>query len=342
MLKAKATHIKQQKLLKRLYSIAFSIGLCTSGLVILISCASWGFFAHKRINRTAVYTLPLPMRHFYLANIDYLTQHAIDADKKRYVDSFEAPRHFFDADRYGKHPFAKMPQRWAEAERQYSADSLNKYGILPWTIQRYYYKLVRAFKDHDTLDILKTSAYLGHYIADAHVPLHLTQNYNGQFTGQTGIHALWETRIVELFSNGYSYRSRPVHYINSPLKEAWKICNRTYRCVDSVLRFEQQLNIKFTPDSKYSMVKHGRREQKDYSEAYAAAYQKALHGMVARQMRLSITETSSFWYTAWVDAGQPNLYKLTDKTLWLSVKAQTQHEYTLYKQGKAIPIERAN
>ena len=46
-------------------------------------------------------------------------------------------------------------------------------------------------------DVLRTAADLGHYLADAHVPLHTTGNYNGQRTNQTGIHALWETHNVE-------------------------------------------------------------------------------------------------------------------------------------------------
>src|SRR5471030_778158 len=130
--------------------------------ITLTLCCSWGFFAHKRINRIAVFTLPKGMAAFYMANIDYITEHAVDPDKRRYVDSSEAPRHFFDADHYGKQPFARMPQRWEEAERQYSADSLDKYGTVPWAIQYQYYKLIRAFKDKDTSAILKTSANLGH------------------------------------------------------------------------------------------------------------------------------------------------------------------------------------
>jgi hypothetical protein len=145
-------------------------------LIILISCSSWGFFSHKRINHVAVFTLPKAMARFYQANIDFITEHAIDPDKKRYVDSLEGPRHFLDADHYGKRPFMKMPVKWDDAAKKYTADTLAKYGTVPWQIQYEYYKLVKAFKEHDTKAILKTSANLGHYIADAHMPLHLTQN----------------------------------------------------------------------------------------------------------------------------------------------------------------------
>jgi hypothetical protein len=303
-------------------------------MFIIILCPSWGFFSHKRIARVAIFTLPKGMLPFYKANIDFITEHAVDPDKRRYIDSTEGPHHFFDADHYGKRPFDRMPQRWAEAERQYSADSLDKYGTVPWTIQRYYYRLVRAFKAKDTLYILKTSANLSHYIADAHVPLHMTSNYNGQFTHQEGIHSLWETRVPELFSDSYRYNVGRAHYIESPLKEAWKICHRTYRCVDSTLMFEQKLNARSPADKKYQMVKRNGKSIKDYSPKYAAQYQTMLHGMVERQMRMSIIEIGSFWFSAWVDAGQPDLSKLIDIQATAEQTAKANREQLLYRLGK--------
>ncbi|MCS3733381.1 zinc dependent phospholipase C family protein [Mucilaginibacter dorajii] len=283
------------------------IVLSFSSICILLLCCSWGFYAHYRINRMAVYTLPKAMAGFYKSNIDYIVKHAVSADKRRYVDSTEAPHHFFNADHYGKKPWAAMPQKWKDAAAQYTADTLNKYGTVPWTIQYQYYKLVRAFKAHDTIAILNTSANLGHYLADAHVPLHLTQNYNGQLSNQTGIHALWESRIPELFGDKYNYKVGKARYIENPLAEAFKICRASFKSVDTVLRFERILTKSFPADKKYAMVLHGKKEVKDYSEAYCLAYQKMMKGMVERQMRSSILSVGSFWYSAWVDAGQPDL-----------------------------------
>jgi hypothetical protein len=130
-------------------------------LIIVTTCSSWGFFAHRRINHVAVFTLPTAMAGFYKANIDFITEHAIDPDKRRYVDSLEAPRHYLNADHYGKRPFMKIPVKWKEAVEKYTADTLKKYGTVPWEIQYQYYRLVDAFKKHDTTDILKTSANLG-------------------------------------------------------------------------------------------------------------------------------------------------------------------------------------
>jgi hypothetical protein len=277
---------------------------------------------------------------FYEANIDYITEHAIDPDKKRYVDSLEAPRHFFDADHYGKRPFMNMPVKWKEAIKKYSADTIKKYGTVPWEIQYQYYRLVDAFKRHDTTDILKTSANLGHYIADAHVPLHITVNYDGQLTHQNGVHALWESRLPELFGDHYNYYVGKARYIENPLNEAFKICRASFKCVDSVLRLEKVTNKTFPANKKYQMVKRNGKSYKEYSETYAKAYHTALKGMVQRRMLSSILEAGSFWFSAWVDAGQPDLNKLIAKPLPSREKRNLDHEAILYKQGKILTTDR--
>jgi hypothetical protein len=312
------------------------IGRTVTSLLVIILCSSWGFFAHYRINRLAVFTLPKAMAGFYKSNIEYITVHAVSADKRRYVDSTEAPHHFLNADHYGKNPFNIIPQNWVDAVVKYSADTLNKYGTLPWTIQYNYYKLVKAFKDHDTVAILNTSANLGHYIADAHVPLHLTQNYNGQLTKQTGIHALWESRLPELFSDRYNYYVGKARYIENPLAEAFKICRSSFKEVDTVLRFERILNKSFSSDKKYTMMLHGKKYIKDYSVAYSKAYHIMLKGMVQRRMRSSILAIGSYWYSAWIDAGQPDLDKLIKKPLADTEKKKILQEETLYRAGKVL------
>jgi hypothetical protein len=310
-----------------------------AGLAVMLTCCSWGFYAHYRINRLAVFTLPKAMAGFYKANIEFITAHAISADKRRYVDSTEAPKHFLNADHYGKNPFKAIPQNWDDAVAKYSADTIYKYGTVPWTIQYNYYRLVKAFRDHDTTAILNTSANLGHYIADAHVPLHLTQNYNGQLSNQTGVHALWESRLPELFSYRYRNYIGKARYIDDPLAEAFKICRGSFAEVDSVLRFERILNKSFPANKKYSFVKHGKKAVKDYSVAYSTAYHRMLRGMVERRMRSAILAVGSFWYSAWVDAGQPDLDKLIKQPLNGAEQMKIQREEALYKAGKVLALK---
>ncbi|WP_199269676.1 zinc dependent phospholipase C family protein [Mucilaginibacter lacusdianchii] len=305
-------------------------------MFLIALCCSWGFYAHYRLNRLAVFTLPKGMSEFYLNHIDYLTGHAVTPDKLRYIDSTEIPHHYFNADHYGKDPFHTVPQKWDDAVKRYSADTLNKYGTLPWTIQYTYYKLVNAFKNHDTSAVLRTSAFLGHYVADACVPLHLTQNHDGQLTQQEGIHALWESRLPEQFGQQYNYYVGKARYLDNPLWQAFIICRSSFKCVDSVLRIERQLNKTFPPDQKYTTVQRGKRKITDYSPAYCRAYQKALNGMVQRRMRMAVLNIGSYWYSAWVDAGQPDLNKMIDTPLTITQKQKLAQEQLLYKSGHVI------
>ncbi|MFD2873805.1 zinc dependent phospholipase C family protein [Mucilaginibacter ximonensis] len=311
--------------------------LLFSALTVL--CSSWGFFAHYRINRLAVFTLPKAMSGFYKANIAFITAHAIAADKRRYVDSAEAPHHYLNADHYGKNPFRLIPERWNDAVVKYSEDTLNKYGTVPWTIQYNYYKLVNAFKSHDTTAILTASANLGHYVADAHVPLHLTQNYDGQLSGQTGLHAFWESRIPELFAANYNVYAGKARYIENPLKEAFRICRTSFAEVDSVLRIEKALSKIYPANKKFEIAMRGKREVKEYSVAYSSDYQRLLHGMVQRRMRSAILEVGSFWFSAWVDAGQPDLNKLIKKPLPAKDLYKIRKEELIFKTGKIAPVD---
>ncbi|MEQ7799803.1 zinc dependent phospholipase C family protein [Pedobacter sp. ASV1-7] len=275
-------------------------------MVVLITCSSWGFYAHMRINRLAVFTLPAGINSFYKNNITYISDHAVDPDKRRYADTAEAARHFLDVELYEKH-IDSIPYKWEDALKRYGWTKLNKNGILPWQIQKSYYKLVNAFKDKDSLRILIYSAYLGHYIADAHVPLHTTQNHNGQLTNQLGIHAFWESRLPELFAKQYNYVVGPARYIENPLAEAWKIVKNTHTMVDTVLNFEARLSKEFPARKKYSYSKRNNQLLRQYSFAYSKAYHDRMENMVERQMRSAILSIGSYWYTAWIDAGQPIL-----------------------------------
>ena len=284
--------------------------------IILISPVyPWGFWAHQRINRMAVFSLPEEMFGFFKFHIDYITTHAVDPDKRRYAVEGEAACHFIDLDRYGDNPFDSIPERWKDAVEKLTEDTLMAHGIIPWHIEKMMYRLTKAFKEVNFERILKYSADLGHYIGDAHVPLHCTQNYNGQLTGQHGIHGFWESRLPELYGEDYDYLVGKCFYINNPLKEAWRIVKDSYLAHDSVLAFERELNLTFPPDRKYSYEQKGNVTMKVYSREYAEAYDKMLNGMVERRMRESVIMTASFWYTAWVNAGQPNLDQIKNMEL---------------------------
>ena len=194
--------------MKRLITRALLQLLAVSFLLNLIcyeKSYGWGFWAHAKINGMAVFTLPPEMIGFYKENFDYITLHATDPDKLRYVDATEAPHHFINLEHYGKYPYAELPHDWDAAVKKFSIDTLDKYGVVPWQVQVVLKRLTAAFREGSKYKILKYSSFIGHYIADANVPLHCTINYNGQLTNQNGIHAFWESRIPELFGDTYDY-----------------------------------------------------------------------------------------------------------------------------------------
>ena len=103
--------------------------------IMLFACYQpafcWGFFAHQKINYYAVFLLPPEMLVLYKPNINFLSQHAVDPDKRRYISVAEGPHHYIDIDHYGKYPFAALPQKWDDAVKKYSSDTLRAYGIVP-------------------------------------------------------------------------------------------------------------------------------------------------------------------------------------------------------------------
>jgi hypothetical protein len=273
--------------------------------------SGWGFFAHQRINRLAVFTLPPTMIRFYKKHISYLTEAAINPDRRRFSVPDEAPRHYVDLDHYGDSTVFKMPKLWKNAVAEFSEDTLKAYGIVPWHVNVMYYRLRDAFLLRDPERILKISAEIGHYIADANVPLHTTENYNGQLSGQEGIHGFWESRLPELFSDSYDFFVGKASYLENPQVTIWDGVAAAHGCVKTVLAEEKQLAEKFK-ERKYSFETKGRQTVKVYSLEYSKAFHKILEGMVERQMRTAIKMIGDFWYTAWVDAGQPDLTLLID------------------------------
>ena len=295
----------------------------------------WGFSAHKIINRTAVFLLPEEMLGFYKSNILYIEENAINPDARRYLIEGEAPRHYIDLDLYKENETDSIPLRWNNAVEKYSKDSLLAYGIVPWHIFSMSYNLTKAFESNNPELILKYSAEIGHYIADANVPLHTTSNYNGQLTNQYGIHGLWESRLVELFSENYDLFFEDASYLESPLKTAWSAVRNANACLDSVLILEKSITNKLGEDKKFGFEERNNIPTNVYSTVFCNAYHHALNNQVERRMRASIKMVADFWFTCWVNAGQPSLENLLKYKVSEEIKSINKKER---QQGKQHPL----
>ena len=388
----------------------YTIFITIAVLAIVLSSARadkpvWGFYGHKKINRMAVFALPQEMIGFYKKNIEYITEHAVDPDKRRYATKHEAVRHYIDVDHWGEIPFPEVPRKFDDALIKYgqlqlidrtSVDTLNltlvevedekdqfnpfinimngedlwcqvkakafkeffkeyirnqyyedemivegqvfdeffeedlfnrrntkvlrfvdqfsHQGILPYHLESMFFQLRKAFKDEDPEKVLRLSADYGHYIADGHVPLHTTVNYNGQLTDQVGIHAFWESRLPELFAEeNYDFFVGPADYIEQPNKYFWNIITESHILLDSVLSIEKRLSQTFPPDRQYCYDERLSRTVRIECEEYATAYHDAMGDMVEVRMQDAIRAISSVWYSAWVSAGQPDINSWADE-----------------------------
>jgi len=377
---------KNRIISRTMYLLGFVLGVFL--LTSFIAAPDWGFFGHRKINRMAVFTLPPEMIRFYKKNIEFITEHAIDPDKRRYASKHEAVRHYIDIDSWGDNPFYDVPRIFEDALIKYSeytliyrsdttlidinytrdtvqlstngltyactTDSLRSYfrksimpeyyegewtiynedlkeifrnfdlkgelfvkdefseeGILPYHMNMMYYWLVKAFENQDIERILRLSAEFGHYIGDAHVPLHTTKNYNGQLTDQVGIHAFWESRLPELYADEkYSFLVGKAELVDKPLTYFWKMVKESHDLLDDVLAFEKELTQSFPEDQQMCFDERLERTIKTQCPEFANAYHERLDGMVETRMQDAILAIGSIWYSAWVYAGQPDLNNL--------------------------------
>lgn len=368
-----------------LISAIFIIFLISSSFM---SSPDWGFFGHRKINRMAVFTLPPEMIQFYKRNIEFITEHSIDPDKRRYASKHEAVRHYIDIDAWGDNPFYDVPRIFEDALIKYSkyalvngkdkgsvkvtytrdsiqftrrnttkycstdtlraffrdslmpdyyegvwtiknedlakiipgftdksdlviTDEFSKEGILPYHLNSMYYWLVKAFENQDLERILRVSAEFGHYIGDAHVPLHTTKNYNGQLTDQVGIHAFWESRLPELYADDtYSFLVGKAEKVDKPLTYFWKMVKESHDLLEDVLTIEKELTQTFPEDQQMCFDDRLGRTIKTQCPEFALAYHERLNGMVEARMQDAILSIGSVWYSAWIDAGQPDLNNL--------------------------------
>ena len=320
-----------------------SLGILAAVVVVGFCTLSWGIIGHERINKAAVMALPKPLLVFFYNHIDFVTQESSVPDLRKYVisDKNEGPKHYFDMENFGD--VASFPQTMADAKKKYDDKFLSKNGTLPWYIQEMMGKLTTAFKEKRKNEILFIAADLGHYIADAHMPLHTSDNHDGQLTDQKGIHSLWESRIPELFVKNYKFNVAPATYYEDVDKAIWDMIHDTHSLVpallaaDKNLRTSLQPNQIFVTDVEGTVVKNKYNSAR-YSDEYANKLHIALDGMVENQMKKAVTATASFWYTAWVNAGKPDLSSLDAKALTARNAKLLKKDAKLFQKGDLFGV----
>jgi len=311
--------------------------LSTMLVLVSFTCTSWGFLVHRSINQLAIYVLPESMATFFHENMEYLVREAASADIRRNKDSLEAPRHFIDFEAYDPELLGawKMPFKYDAAVAKYGKDSLNKYGYLPYQIMESKTRLTEAFRSWNKDSVLLYAADLAHYIADAHVPLHTTLNYDGQLTDQPGLHSLWESMLPELYIDQFQlYTKYKVTYLKNPEQAVWDALRSSYILVNDILKKESLTAKEFPGDKKYKIQVRNGKTVKTYNTEFAKAYYQRIGKSVNMQLLLAVNLVADFWYTSWVDAGEPSLDILLVKSK--NGKRSLKAEKAAYKRNGLI------
>jgi len=217
---------------KNLLKTRLSLLLVT---IFLLLFTGWGYIGHHIINYNTILSA-LPQMEFFTTWADSLAAHASDADERKSWDPDEAPRHYIDIDNYPEFiATGTIPQDFDSVVAIHGYSFVIEQGILPWAIINTADSVEAAFENNDMHKAMLKSADLGHYIADAHQPLHITRNYNGQYTNQYGVHSRYESNLIETFQNEIVYDGDSLQYIDNVPNFVFNMIYDNYQYVDSVL-----------------------------------------------------------------------------------------------------------
>jgi hypothetical protein len=278
---------------KRLF-VARTVQVITLCLAVILipasSCFGWGATGHKYSNNLAIDCLPVALMPLYEANRSWITRHSVDPDEWR-RDNFaaESPRHFIDLDADGLEAARTYPEDYWIAAGLLGKDKLDKNGTLPWRIAEYYGKLVRAFRSRNPRAIVEISTWLGHYVSDAHVPFHVTANYDGQLTGQKGIHVRFEVRLLDQFIKPADLKAQAASLVKDPVTAVFQWMRASLGYCPEILAAD----------------KRALQQDAGYGINYYNDFAKTARPVAVQCLEQSARDTASLWTSAWVEGGRP-------------------------------------
>jgi hypothetical protein len=264
---------------------------------------AWGLVGHRLIMARAIDLLPPELKPFFVKHRDEIVVRAVDPDTWRVAGWPENAHHFLDfgVPEYGKPPFTELPRDYDAALQKFGRSTLERNGLLPWRLAEFFGQLRRGFEGFGrqsafaTTDVILFSASMSHYIQDAHQPFHGTDNYDGQLTGQRGIHARFETNLIERFQSRLTLNPPAPKPITAPRDESFRVLIDSYDLVDGILQADKTAVAgKETYDDDY------------YEKLFAA-----VKPVIDRRISAAISATASLIMGAWEAAGRPTL-KLED------------------------------
>jgi hypothetical protein len=243
---------------------------------------AWGWQTHRYINENAVDYLP-PEMDFFQDHRDYLSEHSTDPD----VDNLPGYYHYIDIDYYPEFFDGTFPNNWNDAVAQYGYDVIIDYGTVPWVIEEWTDSLTVLMANGQWDIVWQVAAELGHYVADSHQPLHLTLNYNGQSTGNYGIHSRYETHMMNAHLSELPLPDSSSIYWNSVIDSTFRYIDEIYPYVSDIIAADDLASD----------------QDPNYNSTYYNILWNELDSLTIDVVHCAIVDLASIWYTAWVNAG---------------------------------------
>ncbi len=265
--------------------------------VVLIS---WGSVGHYKINFCSGLSFNAEMSQFNV-RIDLLANHASDADDRKSWDPNESPKHYIDIDNYPEFVSnGRIPQTLDSAINIHGGYFVYDNGILPWATLTAFDSLQSCFERYDWPKALLFASDLGHYVADGHMPLHITRNYNGQYTGNSGIHSRYESTMINAYISQIIYPGIEVSEIDDVNQYVFDYLYSNYVYVDSVIAADN-----------YAKNIAGNTN----STAYKQALWLKTQGFTTLLFKNASHALAELVYTAWVKAGSHQMSETSIETL---------------------------
>ncbi len=270
--------------------------------LILASVAwGWGYDVHGRINHKAAQIMEGELGLYSQAHAAELTLYAPVADFIKDVHSGEFNRHFIDADLYAEFPFTELDITYAELVERYSDDNLKQWGIAPWSIAETAEVLTKMFKQERWDEALYYMGHLGHYVADLHMPLHTCANYNGQFTGNQGVHFRWESRMVDELIPDFDPVGN-IHQINDYVSAALNITRDSFQFYPRLLKADSIARKHLTPEQAKKLNTY---QVLHFEDRYLKLLYAETEDVVHDRLGQAAVLVASYWYSCWLAAGSP-------------------------------------
>jgi len=239
-----------------------------------------------------------------------------EALRRRYVD--EKARHYFDIDAVTTEPppFAAFPRDRKAAEKEFGAKVFEEHGTALWAAEDAFSALADALSRGAAADIFRAAGDLAHYAADLHTPMHVSKNFNGQLTGNEGIHKALEIGLVVRNEEFYAAEVRKgrteVAYVQNVRDALFDALVQANARMAPIVEADTAARRKtgYNPGDRSN--KEAGREMEDpaneKARPYYAAFKQELEARgspEAAAMRDAAAHLAQLYYTAWVRAGKP-------------------------------------